>query len=145
MAYGQIDIEDAILGTVFAASALVTNGVASVGVAGTYLSDTVMTVGGTDISFAFLLSIGALVGAYATNRVNDSGRSKGVEVDTDLSNIVGGKATMETYLAIGTLLLVLGTGLNVLGVQDMIAGSFLIGLGVVAVESSGYYVVSYLG
>jgi pyocin large subunit-like protein len=60
-------------------------------------------------------------------------------------DIAKGSATVETYLALGTLVIVLFTGLNILGAQDIVVGSAAIGLTVVAVEAAGYYVISYLG
>jgi len=142
--YGKIDIEDALFGTIFAASAFVTNGIATINILGNDLGAAVWTVQGTDITFAFLLTLVALVGAYATNRVNES-KSTSYEVDTDLANILRGDAPVETYLAVGTAVLVLFTGLNILGVQEIIAGTAAFGLAVVAIEASGYYVISYLG
>jgi len=142
--YGKIDIEDALFGTVFAGSAFETNGIANISILGNDLGAAVWTVQGTDITFAFLLTLVALVGAYATNRVNES-KSTSYEIDTDLANIVWGEAPVETYLAVGTAILVLVTGLNILGAQEVIAGTAAFGLVVVAVEASGYYVISYLG
>ncbi|GGO01323.1 hypothetical protein NDI85_07390 [Halomicroarcula sp. S1AR25-4] len=66
-------------------------------------------------------------------------------METDLYEIVRGSATVETYLAGGTLLIVLLTGLNILGIGDAVAGTAAFGLVVVAVEAAGYYVISYLG
>ncbi|MBX0325578.1 hypothetical protein EGH21_21370 [Halomicroarcula sp. F13] len=142
--FGKIDIEDALAGVLFTASALVTNSIASISVLGYDLSAAVWTVQNTDITFAFLISIAALVAAYATNRVNKT-KSKSYEVETDLVAIAKGSATVETYLAGGTLLIVLLTGLNILGVGDAIAGTAAFGMVVVAVEAAGYYVISYLG
>ncbi|GGN92811.1 MULTISPECIES: hypothetical protein [Haloarcula] len=142
--FGKIDIEDALAGVIFTASAFVTNGIASITMLGYDLSAAVVTVQNTDITFAFLLSLGALVAAYATNRVNET-KSKTYEVETDLYEIVRGSATVETYLAGGTLLIVLLTGLNILGIGDAVAGTAAFGLVVVAVEAAGYYVISYLG
>lgn len=141
--FGKIDVEDAVAGTVFSASALVTNGIASISILGNDLSAAVWTVQGTDITFAFLLSLASLAMAYATNRVNDSGRN--YQVNTDIMDIAKGEATVETYLALATFLAVLLTGLNILGTADVVTGSAVIGLSVVALEASGYYVVSYLG
>ncbi|ACV46292.1 MULTISPECIES: hypothetical protein [Halomicrobium] len=84
--YGKIDIEDALFGTIFAASAFVTNGIATINILGNDLGAAVWTVQGTDITFAFLLTLVALFGAYATNRVNRS-NGKSYEIDTDLANI----------------------------------------------------------
>ena len=144
MSYGKIDIEDALFGTVFAASAFVTNGIANIDVLGNDLGAALWTVQGTDITFAFLLTLVALGGAYLTNRVNES-KNTSYEVDTDLANILRGSASIETYLAVGTALLVLLTGLNILGVGELVAGTAAFGLAIVAIESAGYYVISYLG
>ncbi|EMA20098.1 hypothetical protein C443_14737 [Haloarcula argentinensis DSM 12282] len=142
--FGKIDIEDALAGVVFTASAFVTNGIASISMLGYDLAASVFTVQGTSIDLAFLLSLAALAMAYATNRVNES-RNKNYQLDTDLVEIAKGSATVETYLALGTLIIVLFTGLNILGAQDIVVGSAAIGLVVVAVEAAGYYVISYLG
>jgi len=142
--FGKIDIEDALAGVIFTASAFVTNGIASISMLGYDLAASVATVQNTNIHLAFLLSLGALAAAYATNRVNES-RNKSYELDTDLANIAKGSATVETYLALGTLVIVLFTGLNILGARDIVVGSAAIGLTVVAVEAAGYYVISYLG
>ena len=142
--FGKIDVEDAFAGVIFTASALVTTGIATITILGHDLSAAVWTVQGTDITFAFLLTLVSLGAAYATNRVNKTnGRS--YEVNTDLVDIAKGSATVETYLAIGTLVIVLTTGLNILGAKDVVTGSAAIGLSVVAVEAAGYYVISYLG
>ncbi|MEA5386210.1 hypothetical protein VB779_03220 [Haloarculaceae archaeon H-GB11] len=142
--FGKVDMEDALAGTVFAASAFVTNGIASISILGNDLEAAVWTIQGTPITFAFLLTVVALATAYATNRVNES-HGQNYELNTDLAEIVRGSATVETYLALATLTLVLVTGFNILGAQDLVAGSVAIGLVVVTLEAAGYYVVSYLG
>ena len=142
--FGKIDIEDALAGVIFTASAFVTNGIAQITMLGYDLSGSVFTVEGTQITLAFLLSLAALGAAYATNRVNES-RGKSYAVETDLVKIVRGSATVETYLAGGTLIIVLLTGLIILGIGDAVAGTAAFGLVVVAIEAAGYYVISYLG
>jgi hypothetical protein len=142
--FGKVDMEDALAGTVFAASAFVTNGIASISVLGYDLGGAVWTVQNTPITFAFLLTLLALGTAYATNRVNES-RNTQYELDTDLDKIARGSATVETYLALGTVVIVVLTGFNVLGARELVTGSVVIGLVVVAIEAAGYYVVSYLG
>lgn len=92
--FGKIDIEDALTTVVFTASAFITNGIASISMLGYDLSTGVFTVQETSIDLAFLLSLAALGMAYATNRVNES---KNYELDTDLSKIARGSATVETY------------------------------------------------
>jgi hypothetical protein len=142
--FGKVDVEDALAGTVFAASAIVTNGIGSISILGVDLGSTAFTVAQTDITVSFILTFAALVAAYTTNRLNES-RGKQYEIDTDIANIARGAATVETYLALGTAVLVLLTGLDILGARGFITGSAYIGLIVVAVESTGYYVISYLG
>lgn len=93
--FGKIDIEDALAGVIFTASAFVTNGIASISLLGYDLGASVATIQNTSIDLAFLLSLGALA-AYATNRVNES-RNKSCELDTELADIAKGAATVETY------------------------------------------------
>jgi alpha/beta superfamily hydrolase len=96
--FGKIDVEDALAGVVFTASAFVTNGIASISLLGYDLGGSVASVAGTEITLAFLLSLAALGAAYATNRVNES-RNPSYSVDTDLEEIARGAASIETYLA----------------------------------------------
>jgi len=141
--FGQIDMEDAIAGTVFALSAAVTAGIATITILGHALSSSVWTVEGTDITIAFLLSLLALGAAYVTNRVNDRGAN--YSVDTDLAMLAKGEATVESYVALGTLVLVLATGLDILGARAAIQSEPIIGIISLAVQAAGYYVISYLG
>jgi len=136
-------MEDALAGTVFALSAAVTAGIATISILGHALSSAVWTVQGTGITLAFLLSLLALGTAYATNRVNDRGAN--YEVDTDLANLAKGEASIESYVAIGTLVLVLITGLDVLGARAAVQSEPVIGIVSLAVQAAGYYVISYLG
>lgn len=140
---GKIDIEDALAGTVFVLSAAVTLGIAG---GQTYygydISSTVWNVEGTAITMAFLLTVAALAAAYITNR-KDSGKAP--DIDTDLANLARGQASMESYVLVGTVVVVLGVGLNILGFRDVVQGSYLLGTVVLILESAGYYVVSYLG
>lgn len=139
--YGQIDVEDALAGVVFSLSAAVSTGIATIAVFGYDLSGILMTLEGRAISFAFVLSAAALVVAYGTNRMT----GKSVEVNTDLGDIATGSATIETYVLAGTIVIVLANGFNILGAHDLIVGSTMIGVVVMAVEAAGYYVISYLG
>ena len=68
-----------------------------------------------------------------------------MNVDTDLADILTMKASYETYIAGGTLVIVLVNGLNIMGAHEAITGSLGLGLAVVAVQMAGYYVFSYLG
>jgi hypothetical protein len=104
--FGKIDIEDALAGVIFTASAFVTNGIASISLLGYDLGGSVATVAGTQITLAFLLSLAALGAAYATNRVNKS-RNQSYSVDTDLEKIARGEASIETYVAGATVFVVL--------------------------------------
>jgi len=142
--FGQIDIEDALAGTVFVLSAAV-----SLGIAGgqTYygydISQAVTTIEGTAITATFLLTLGALAAAYITNRTDRS--SADFDIETDLQSLLVGDATVESYVLMATLIIVLGIGLNVLGMRDIAQDSYLIATCLLFVESSGYYVISYLG
>jgi len=140
---GKIDIEDALAGTVFVLSAAVTLGIAG---GQTYygydIGSTVWTFQGTAITMAFLLTVGALVAAYVTNR-KDSGKSP--NIDTDLANLARGQASMESYVLLATIVVVIAVGLNLLGFRDIVQGSYIIGTVMLILESAGYYVISYLG
>ncbi|QLH77190.1 hypothetical protein HZS55_07730 [Halosimplex rubrum] len=147
--FGQIDMEDAIAGTVFALSAAVTAGIATITVLGHALSGSLWTIGGsgtgagTELTLAFALSLLSLLTAYATNRMDSAG--KDMEIDTDLKALAKGQATVESYVMIGTIVLVLGTGLNILGLRETIQSEPAIGIVSLAVQAAGYYVISYLG
>ncbi|ELZ30587.1 hypothetical protein C475_00555 [Halosimplex carlsbadense 2-9-1] len=142
-------MEDAIAGTVFALSAAVTAGIASITILGHALSGSIWTIGGsgtgsgTEITIAFGLSLLSLLGAYATNRMDAGG--KDMEIDTDLKALAKGQATIESYVMIGTILLVIGSGLNILGLGDTIASEPAFGIVSLGVQAAGYYVISYLG
>ncbi len=142
-------MEDAIAGTVFALAAAVTAGIATITILGHALSGSVWTIGGgtnsagTEITIAFLLSLLSLLAAYATNRMDS--RGKDIEIDTDLKNLAKGQATVESYVMIGTVLLVVGSGLNILGLRETIQSEPAFGIVSLAVQAAGYYVISYLG
>lgn len=140
--YGRIDVEDALAGTVFSLSAAVSTGVATISVLGFDLGGELFTLGGESIGMAMALSVAALVVAFLTNRMY-AGDTK--DLNTDLTDIAMGKATAETYVAGATIVVVLLNGLNIMGVHDAIVGSDLLGIGVLALEAAGYYVVSYMG
>jgi len=140
--YGKVDMEDALAGTVFALSAAVSTGVADISVLGFDLSGELINLNGTSIGLALALSAAALITAYATNRMYGSPRQN---LDTDLNSILGGTASVETYIAAATVIIVLANGFNVLGVSDTIAGNDVLGLAVLAIESAGYYVVAWMG
>ncbi|MFC7138780.1 hypothetical protein ACFQMA_02875 [Halosimplex aquaticum] len=141
--FGQIDMEDAIAGTVFALSAAVTAGIATISIMGHALSASVWTLDGTEITIAFVLSLLSLLGAYGTNRMDS--QSKNFDVDTDIVALAKGQATVESYVMIGTIILVVGTGLDILGLRAAIQAEPIIGLVSLAVQAAGYYVISYLG
>lgn len=141
--YGKIDIEDAIAGTAFALSAAVSAGVAMVSVQGHALSDTLWTVEGTTISLAFAVSVVALGIAYVTNRVHGSGKT--LDIETDIVSITRGSATIETYVLLATLVVLLVIGLDIMGLRETIQSEAIFGWIVLLIEGAGYYVVSYLG
>jgi len=146
--FGQIDFEDALAGGLFTVSSLASNGILAVTfiLAGynVDLMGEVWANGGTVIRFAFLISLACLGVAYATNRY-DGRRGKNIQVSTDLNDIVGLKASYETYIAGGTVLLVTVNGLNVMGAHEFIMANWWAGLAAVGVQLGGYYVFSYLG
>ena len=146
--FGQIDFEDAIAGGFFTVASLASTNILTVtfilaGYNIGLMSD-VWSSGGTSISFAFVVSLATLAAAYATNRY-DAQRGRNVEINTDLTEILWGRATMETYLAGATLALVILNGLNILGVHDFIVANWWAGVGVFGLQIGGYYVFSYLG
>ncbi|WP_459192088.1 hypothetical protein [Halosimplex sp. J119] len=136
-------MEDAIAGTVFALSAAVTAGIATISIMGHALSGSVWTLDGTQITIAFVLSLLSLLAAYGTNRMDDN--SHEFDVDTDLANLATGEATVESYVMIATVILVVGTGLNILGLRDAVQAEPIVGIVSLAVQAAGYYVISYLG
>ena len=148
MSYGQIDIEDALLGGVFTLASLATTGLF---VGGTFqpvdiqLTDSVWSSGSTTITFAFIISLAAIAGAYITNRVGKNRKSDGVKVDTDLAQIVGGAASVETYVAGATLIIVLLNGFNVLGFNGFLTSNWWAGVVAFGVQLGGYYVFSWMG
>lgn len=124
---GRIDVEDAILAPLFTMGAAVQNGFADVTIFGTSLSSALTSLGGTSISWAFLIGLLALLIAYATNQ-------------PDLDDM----DQMETGLALGTVGLVLGVTF-VPAINSFILSNDFIGLVVLAVEAAGFYALSYLG
>jgi len=148
MSYGKIDIEDAVLGGVFTLASLATTGLF---VGGTFqpvdiqLTESVWSSGSTTITIAFIVSLAAIAGAYVTNRVGKTGRSNTVSVDTDLNDIVGGKASVETYVAGATLVIVLLNGFNVLGFNGFLTSNWWAGVIAFGVQLGGYYVFSWMG
>ena len=144
MSYGKIDVEDALFGTVFAAGALESTNLFTLSFVptGTALDASVWEAGGVAITFAFVLTVGALAGAYLTNRV---GSNRGMSVESDLNKIVWLKANVETYVVLATLLVVVALGVDLLGFRGIVQGNMYIGAAVAMIEGAGYYVVSYLG
>lgn len=146
--FGQIDFEDALLGGVFTLASLSSTGLY---VGGNFtpldvsLGDSVWSAGATTITIAFVLSLIAIGGAYATNRVSGGGSRRNVSVNTDLGDILSGKANYETYIAGGTLIIVVLNGLNIAGVSGFITGNVWAGLSVFGLQLGGYYVFSWMG
>jgi hypothetical protein len=142
--FGQIDMEDALAGTVFMLTAAVTAGIAG---GQTYygydISASLTTISGTAITAAFVLSVSALGAAYITNRVGDRGMNP--QIDTDIKEIAMGAASVETYVVALTLAIVVALGFDIMGFRGFVQSSYLVGTVVVIIEGAGYYVVSYLG
>ena len=146
MSYGEIDIEDALAGNAFALSAAITNGLATISIMGYDLAQSLFVLEGETISAATVISVAALAIAYGTNRVHGpSQQEKDAALDTDLNAIAKGDASMETYLALGTILIIGVTAVNLFGAHDYIVSNTWAGIVVLAVEAAGYYVISYLG
>ena len=141
--YGQIDVEDALAGTAFALSAAVSTGVATISVIGYDLSGELINLSGTSISMALAISVAALLTAYGTNRMYGSGAPS--NLDTDLNDIASGSASIETYVAIATVGVIVANGFNVMGASDFIMANDWAGIAVLATESAGYYVISWMG
>lgn len=145
MSYGKIDIEDAILGGIFTLGAFSSTNLFNISFVpggGTDLSAAVWTIQGVDITFAFLVSMAALIGAYLTNR---AGSNRGMDVDTDLANIMKGKSGVETYVLGATIVVMLALGVDLLGFRAVVVDSPVIGGTVFVIQGAGYYVISYLG
>ena len=68
--------EDLVLAPLFTLAAATGVGLADVSLLGTSLSSVATTVEGVDVTWAFLLSIGALLGAYLTDRGDISSLSE---------------------------------------------------------------------
>jgi len=146
--FGKIDTVDAITGGIFTLASLATTGVYTGGKlqpGNIALSDAVWSSGGTAISLAFIISLSALVIAYATNRLDDGKKGPGVSVNTDIADIATGKASYETYIAGGTLVIVLLTGFDILGITGAIQSHWIAGYTVTAMQMGGYYVFSWMG
>jgi len=142
--FGEIDIEDAIAGTVFMLSAAVSAGIAGNQTYYGYdISGALTTIEGTAITAAFLLTVGSLAAAYITNRTDASAAD--MDIDTDLADLVTMQASAESYALIGTIVVVLMMGLDILGFRGFVQSSYIYGTIVVVLESAGYYVVSYMG
>jgi hypothetical protein len=142
--YGKIDVEDAISSSVFSLGAAVSTGIADISVLGYDLSGSVFTLGGSNVQLAAVLSVLALVVAYATNRVYGSSGSD-ARFETDLSEIMSGRATVETYIAGATLLIILANTFDIMGFNGFVMGSDIVGIVVLAVEAAGFYVFSWMG
>lgn len=139
----DIDLEDAILGSVFMMAAAVSSGLATVEIVGFDLASEIVSISGIGIAAAPMLSTLSLAGAYATNRVQSS-PNKQYEVSTNVDAIIKGDATIETYVVLATLASIVVMVVDPMGIADTIQGSILLGAVVLAVQSAGYYVVSYI-
>jgi hypothetical protein len=143
--FGKIDTIDALAGGIFTLSSLATTGVYTGGrlqPGDIALGDAIWSAGGTQVTIAFVISIAAIALAYGTNRMDDG---KSMTVNTDLSKIARGRASYETYIAGATVVLVLFSGLNILGFNAIVMDYWYLGYGVTSVQVGGYYVFSYLG
>jgi len=146
--FGKIDTVDALMGGLFTLASLTTTGVFTGGKlqpGNIGLGDAVWSSGGTSISIAFLLALTAIGAAYATNRLDDNKSGRDISVNTDISEIAKGQASIETYVAGGTLVIVLLSGFNLLGFQELIQSHWIAGYTVTGLQMGGYYVFSWMG
>jgi hypothetical protein len=146
--FGKIDTVDAVAGGIFTLASMAKTGVYTGGKlqpGNIALSDAVWSSGGTVIDIAFVVSLGVLLVAYGTNRLDDGKKGPDVSVNTDLNDIFTGKASYETYIAGGTLVIVLLTGFNILGFTDLVQSHWIAGYTVTGLQMGGYYVFSWMG
>lgn len=127
MAYGRVDVSDAVLSPLFVASSLVAFGVGTITVSSFDLSAEFTSLGAESISWAFMISVAVLGIAYATNKPSLD------KLDE-----------REMGAFVGTLVLVVGVEF-VPALADLITGNELVGILAVMVSAAGYFVLSYLG
>ncbi|WIV66558.1 hypothetical protein [Natrialbaceae archaeon AArc-T1-2] len=125
--YGRIDTEDAILAPAFLIGSLVMSGIATIEVFGFNLADTAYSAAGLDPSWAFIISVLALAGAWVTNEPDLS------KMDDEYTYIVAGMSGILVANEFWAY------------AHDLITTSDAIGLVVVVIMAAGFYVVSYLG
>ncbi|MHB9288124.1 hypothetical protein ACKVMT_13925 [Halobacteriales archaeon Cl-PHB] len=126
MARGKVDMNDAVVSPFFVLSAAISVGIVQFDLYGFDFGAPLFSIGSADISTAMLISVLALVTAYATNR-------------PDFTKMGG----VETYVAIATLGLVVGPPF--IPMLDAILGYTGAGLVALVIQSSGFYALSYLG
>jgi len=125
--YGRIDTEDAIAAPAFLVGSMVSTGIATINLFGHDLGGEAFAVGGTSLTFAFIVSVGALAFAWLSN-------------EPELEKM----DDPETYVTVATVLLLLGSEF-IGAVNDIVTSSDAVGVVALVVMAAGYYAISYLG
>jgi len=115
-----MDAVDSAVGTAFAFASGAGTGIADVSLFGVSLSDPLVTMGATEVSFAFVTALAALLFAWVTN-------------DHDL----GQMDQRQVVLVFGTAFVLVITTF-VPGAREAVIGSAVLGTLVVVVEAVGY-------
>lgn len=132
MTTGEIDKEDAALAALFGLAAATSVGIADVSLFSHSFSDTLFTLGDQAVTFATVVSAVVLGFVYVTN-----------EPDLDRIRAMD-NGDWYWYAVIATVLVIVAVPF-VPSVQDAVRSNDLLALAVLAVESTGYVAISYLG
>ena len=131
MPFGKIDLNDAVVSPFFVLASGVQAGLFSLVLFGLDFSAVLVTLGsgtgGIEITTARIISVLAVLVAFATNKP-----------DFDQMGAV------ETWVAFVTIGLVLAPPFTPF-LSELIAGSAIVGIVAVIIQSAGFYTISYLG
>lgn len=119
--------QDAALSGLFTVSAATEVGIADVTLLGYQLSDTMTTIAGFDLSLAFLLSLGALLGAWIINKPNWDALSD------------------EKKMLVGATVAIVLAGTFIPEVTANFTESVVIALAVLGIEAGGYWAIAQSG
>ena len=131
MAFGKIDLNDAVISPFFVLASGVQAELFSLVLFGLDFSEVLVTlgsgVGAIEITLARIIGVLAIIIAFATNKPD--------------FDAMGG---VETWVAFATIGFVLAPPFMPY-LQDLITGSAIVGIVALVTQSAGFYSISYLG
>jgi hypothetical protein len=130
--FGQIEVEDAIAAPFFTIGTLVSTGLADITIFNTSLESVAFTLGGFDVAFSLLLTIGALALAAISNEVHKGSGS-----------VLGSLDDEERYVVYAGAALIVGLQFFQ-PIQDAVIGNDALGVVVLAIEAATFYAISYI-